>query len=738
MEVFTTIIKLISHLGILGALIFSFVFQTHLEGWFDWTIFITLCIIGICNIVFLIATNDECDEKARPSVAGLMDFILLGSMVIRVLNNGCDPFLIPYAVIALVAVSGINRFTMNLLFIQANLYLICTSVTSFSWHAIILIVVSVIMQITMLLNVFIARCDGETEVDEWEYLNPILGLLVIVGTISYLLLWGNITIISNTVPIFLIYYIIVSLSSCISDNRLQFASVCLSVMLLVGFLYTFWLPSTWLEWILYIIVGLLGIVLVFTLCANDVEVDDALYFFMCACATVVCLPMIFVQLPIIDSLPLLDKIILISGIASYCLLLGFNYLACSVILTIAYLYSLFSVGVALTWIDWILFVFSMIAAFFCIVNNAFRAVDDEDEIEIGLSYFGLIIIASLIYRYFEIVNTLSIDLYYLYIPIFLGLIGSIPNFSLLVGSIFVTSLLLLNNYLGFLSLIPWVNIAIYGGISIGAIIVILTLILLFAEAGLYAFKYIAHTISSGLFIVCLIMANINQVWLFWLLCSLGVLLIILGYILLYKIRLGYTGFLRITLHIFISICLTIYTSYGFYTGDNLILLIISIVSFIVSSCSWIIVKADTQVHDHKKVKPDMQYDGDSMTCPYCRERYVETWVKGVQTKGLSRDIAKATTNTVIGGVNATTWAGIGATIGSAIPGPGTAIGGAVGFLAGITASVLFKNKVNENVDSVCDFVEEEFSDGIKLEFKCPNPQCGKVWIKHSKYGSIID
>lgn len=729
-----------SHLGILGSLIYSFAFQTHLDGWFDWTVFVILCIIGVFNIVYLIATNDAYDEKARPSFAGVMDFIILGSIVIRILNNGCDTFLIPYIVIAFIVVSGINRFTINLLFIQANLYLICTSVPSFSWHAITMIVVSVIMQIIMSLNVFIARVDGDTEVDEWEHLNPILGLLVIGGTIAYLLLWGNITISFITAPIFLIYYIIISLSSCISDNRLQFQSVLLSAILVVGFLYSFWLPTTWLGWILYIIVGLLGIVLVLILCANDIEVDDELYFFMTICGAVVCLPMIFIQLPTIECLPLLGKIILISGIVSYCLMLGYNYFACSIILTTAYLYSLFSVGVALTWIDWVLLVLSIIAAFFCIVNNAFRAVNNEHEVEIGLSYFGLIIVASLIFRYFEILNTLSIEVYYLYIPIFLGLIASIPNFSLMVGSLFVASLLLLNNYLGFLSLVPWVNIAIYGGIGIGAIIVIFTIIILFSEVGLYAFKYIAHTISSALCITSLFMAFSKSSWLFWLLCILGTLLMIFGYILLYKIRLGNSRALRITLHVLISVCMTIYPCYAFYNGGNLILFIISIVSFIVSSCSWIIVKSDINIvtgpNTLPKVKPEMQYQGYFMTCPYCRERYVKTWVEGVQTKGFSRDMAKTATNIGVGGVNAGAWAGVGASIGSAIPGPGTIIGGAVGFIAGVAASVLMKNKVNNAVDGVCDFVEEEFTEGIKLQFKCP--ECGKIWIKHAKYGSIVD
>lgn len=264
MEVFTTIIKLISHLGILGALIFSFVFQTHLEGWFDWTIFITLCIIGICNIVFLIATNDDCDEKARPSVAGLMDFILLGSMVIRVLNNGCDPFLIPYIAIAFVAVSGVNRFTMNLLFIQANIYLISIGISSFSWHAITLIVISVILQIIMSINVFISRCDDEEEVPN---LNAILGLIVISGTIAYLILLGNINIFSESGKILLIYYMIICLSSSIRDNAKFFALLPVCLTIFASLVIYEWHPL--LSWIVLFIVCLTSVALY--VCINELR-----------------------------------------------------------------------------------------------------------------------------------------------------------------------------------------------------------------------------------------------------------------------------------------------------------------------------------------------------------------------------------------------------------------------------------------------------------------------------------
>ena len=264
MEVFTTIIKLISHLGILGALIFSFVFQTHLEGWFDWTIFIILCIIGICNIVFLIATNDECDAKARPSVAGLMDFILLGSIVIRVLNNGCDPFLIPYLAIAFMVVSGVNRFTMNLLFIQANVYLICIGISSFSWHAITLIVISVILQIFMSINVFISRWDDE---EETPNLNAILGFIVISGTIAYLAFLGNINTFSESGKILLIYYMITSLSSSIRDNAKFFALLPVCLTIFASLVIYEWHPL--LSWIVLIVVCITSVALY--ICINELR-----------------------------------------------------------------------------------------------------------------------------------------------------------------------------------------------------------------------------------------------------------------------------------------------------------------------------------------------------------------------------------------------------------------------------------------------------------------------------------
>ena len=263
MGIFTTILKSISHLGILGALIFSFVFQTHLEGWFDWSIFILLCIIGILNTIFLIVTND-CDEEARPSVAGLMDFILLGSIVIRVLNNGCDPFLIPYIVIAFVAVSGVNRFTMNMLFIQANIYLICIGITSFSWHAITLIALSVILQVGMSINVFIARWnDGE----ETPNLNAILGLIVISGTIAYLALLGNINTFSESSKVLLIYYMIISLSSSIRDNAKFFALLPVCLTIFASLVIYEWNPL--LSWIVLFVVCITSLALY--VCINELR-----------------------------------------------------------------------------------------------------------------------------------------------------------------------------------------------------------------------------------------------------------------------------------------------------------------------------------------------------------------------------------------------------------------------------------------------------------------------------------
>lgn len=264
MAVSTTIIKLMSHIGILGALIFSFVFQTHLDGWFDWTVFVILCIIGVLNIVYLIATNDDCDEKYRPSVAGLMDFILLGSIVIRILNNGCDPFFIPYIAMAFVIVSGVNRFTMNLLFIQANIYLICIGISSFSWHAITLIVISVILQIIMSVNVFVARCDNEEEIPN---LNAILGLVVLVGTIAYLAFLGEIKTFSESDKLLLIYYMIIGLSSAIRDNAKFFALLPVCLTIFASLIIYEWHPI--LSWIVLIVVSITSIALF--VCINQLR-----------------------------------------------------------------------------------------------------------------------------------------------------------------------------------------------------------------------------------------------------------------------------------------------------------------------------------------------------------------------------------------------------------------------------------------------------------------------------------
>lgn len=99
-------------------------------------------------------------------------------------------------------------------------------------------------------------------------------------------------------------------------------------------------------------------------------------------------------------------------------------------------------------------------------------------------------------------------------------------------------------------------------------------------------------------------------------------------------------------------------------------------------------------------------------CPHCGNYVQATRVKSYSNK-VTRQGAKSAVHmaTSAGGM------ATGAAVGSAIlPGIGTVVGGALGFLG----SAMFNQAVNSGIDSVAD----EFTD-FNLEFKCP--KCGYSW-----------
>lgn len=99
-------------------------------------------------------------------------------------------------------------------------------------------------------------------------------------------------------------------------------------------------------------------------------------------------------------------------------------------------------------------------------------------------------------------------------------------------------------------------------------------------------------------------------------------------------------------------------------------------------------------------------------CPHCGNYVQATRVKSYSNK-VTRQGAKSAVHmaTSAGGM------ATGAAVGSAIlPGIGTVVGGALGFIG----SAMFNQAVNSGIDSVAD----EFTD-FNLEFKCP--KCGYSW-----------
>lgn len=109
----------------------------------------------------------------------------------------------------------------------------------------------------------------------------------------------------------------------------------------------------------------------------------------------------------------------------------------------------------------------------------------------------------------------------------------------------------------------------------------------------------------------------------------------------------------------------------------------------------------------------------SEKCPHCGNIVEGRKIKSYVNK-LTRQGAKSAAHsfTSVGAM------GTGAAVGSAIlPGIGTVVGGALGFLG----STMFNQKVNEKIDKTMDKVEDDYLV-MDYEFTCPN--CGHKWTKN--------
>lgn len=103
-------------------------------------------------------------------------------------------------------------------------------------------------------------------------------------------------------------------------------------------------------------------------------------------------------------------------------------------------------------------------------------------------------------------------------------------------------------------------------------------------------------------------------------------------------------------------------------------------------------------------------------CPNCGN-----YVEGKRIQSYSKKVAKTGVKRVANGFTSVSGAGVGAAIGSIIPGVGTVIGAAIGFLG----STIFHSAVNDGVDAVADFVTD-----ADYEFTCP--KCRHRWKRDAK------
>lgn len=113
-------------------------------------------------------------------------------------------------------------------------------------------------------------------------------------------------------------------------------------------------------------------------------------------------------------------------------------------------------------------------------------------------------------------------------------------------------------------------------------------------------------------------------------------------------------------------------------------------------------------------------------CPKCGN-----WVEGKKKQSYTKKIAKTGVKSVVNGAASVGATSTGAAIGSAIlPGIGTLVGGAAGFIA----STMFHTAVNDGIDVIADGAEEILSDNIQYEYTCP--KCGHAWDSTNQISSI--
>lgn len=223
MNILNYIAKLLANLGLLATLVYVFIFYIHLNDWLDWVWFICLCLLGILGIYgncAVFSEDEESDQKIILSCVGVIDFIICGSILLKIFNNSIDDISFVALPMALfVFVAGINRVTMCMLFIIINVFMICNSIQIFHWHSISLLVSTIILQAGMTINSIIDRSGNDAKTG----LNEFLGAIVSSASIGYLIYFDLIEHTTTNSLLFLLAYLIIAFSSSIQNNLKLYA-----------------------------------------------------------------------------------------------------------------------------------------------------------------------------------------------------------------------------------------------------------------------------------------------------------------------------------------------------------------------------------------------------------------------------------------------------------------------------------------------------------------------------------
>lgn len=416
---------------------------------------------------------------------------------------------------------------------------------------------------------------------------------------------------------------------------------------------------------------------------------------------------------------------------------------------------------SLNWADWTCLIISFLITF---VIFGFEANLEDDERDEG--YFitrvgSLIIMGYLLYLCHSLKADFTFDYRHLCLVVCILGMYNIVNLPYCIGFWIVSIGYFAISFCDFNFSLPnisfelswnwdlftftWCSVIMWIGITIGILISIILIKEFYSKNGNYVFKYIAHTLLSSIIVYEFFFNNIIEEtrWWHWLLFIIGCSALLIEYYLIHLMTRGKVDNVIVCAHSVISLVLTSCLCYILYTQlESVYLLITCVISGIICySGDNIINRTIIQTSTQTRKKPSMEYRGTLMTCPYCRERYVRTWVNGVLVKGNGRKVAKAVGKGVVSASGASLGlmggAKAGAIIGSAGGPPGAIIGFLIGGLFGTVTSIYYNKQIEDVVDGTTNWINNELREGNDFKYICPNPNCRKSWNRRVIDGKIV-